>query len=326
MLAASPLFRTSSCEERANFQPAVMYMPATRLRASFCPGVGNSVETFDQSQPSSSAVSWARPVSVPWPISDLAMRMTTLSSGLITAQALTSGVASAASAGSSEKPTVRPAPAAAVPMTNARRSSFGESNFGICVMTAPPLRVLGRRMDGGADTLVGSAAANIGHCRVNIGIGRLRVLLEQRSRGHHHAALAIAALRHVEVEPGLLHRMQFAVLGQSLDGGDLLGADGSNRHLARARGDAVDVHGAGAALSDAAAVFGANQSDRIAQHPKQRRVGFGIDVVGLSVDGKGNHISSSRSVGRASPCGIAELALPSRASLPRSNSNAKQNR
>src|SRR5215472_141693 len=207
--------------------PVDCMLPQTRLRATFCPGVGNSVETFDQSQPSSSAVSWARPVSVPWPISDLAMRMTTLSSGLITAQALTSGVASAASAGSSEKPTVRPAPAAAVPMTKARRSSLGEWNFGICVMTAPPLRVLGRRMDGGADALVGSAAADIGHRRVDIGIGRFRLLLEQRSRRHDHAALAIAALRHVEVEPGLLHRMQLAVLRQSLDRGDLLRADGA---------------------------------------------------------------------------------------------------
>ena len=40
---------------------------------------------------SSSATIWARPVRVPWPISERAMRMTTVSSGLTTTQALTSG-------------------------------------------------------------------------------------------------------------------------------------------------------------------------------------------------------------------------------------------
>src|SRR5579862_7745576 len=83
--------------------------------------------------------------------------------------------------------------------------------------------------------------------------------------------------------------MQLAVLRQRLDGGDLFGADRSDRDLAGARGDAVDVHGAGAALGDAATIFGAGQADRVADDPEQRRVGFSVDVVGLSVDGKGNH-------------------------------------
>ncbi len=49
---------------------------------------------------------------------------------------------------------------------------------------------------------------------------------------------------------------------------------GAGRH-------AVDVHGAGAALRDAAAVFGAGQADVLADHPKQRRVGIDVDVVSL---------------------------------------------
>ena len=71
--------------------PPVEKLPQTRLRATFSPGVGYSVVTFDQSHSSSSATSWARPVSVPWPISERAMRITTVSSGLITTQALISG-------------------------------------------------------------------------------------------------------------------------------------------------------------------------------------------------------------------------------------------
>ena len=54
-------------------------------------------------------------------------------------------------------------------------------------------------------------------------------------------------------------------------------------------GDAVDVHGAGAALGDAAAELGAGQAERVAQHPQQRRVGLDIDLVGSSVDGKRHH-------------------------------------
>src|SRR5580692_3828809 len=137
----------------------------------------------------------------------------------------------------------------------------------------PPLRCARGRVDRGAYALVGSAAADVGHRRVDFGIGRLRLVLEQGSRRHHHAALAIAALRHVEIEPGLLYRVQLAVLRQRLDGGDLLGADRSDRDLARARGDTVDVYGAGAALGDAATIFGAGQADRVADDPEQRCVG-----------------------------------------------------
>src|SRR5213075_2203754 len=59
--------------------PPVEKSPQARLRATLCPGVGYSVVTFDQSHSSSSATSWARPVSVPWPISERAIRITTVS-------------------------------------------------------------------------------------------------------------------------------------------------------------------------------------------------------------------------------------------------------
>src|ERR1700733_523530 len=185
----------------------------------------------------------------------------------------------------------------------------------------PPLRFAGRRVDRGANALIGSATADIGHRRVDVVVGRFRVLLEQGSRRHHHAALAIAALRHVEVEPGLLHRVQLAVLRQRLDGGDLLWADRSDWDLARARGDAVDVHGAGAALGDAATVFGAGQADRVADDPEQWRVGFNVDAVRLSVDGKGNH-TVLPVAWCAPPYGTEIRRPPLAASLPCSNSNA----
>ena len=76
--------------------PPVPISPHTRLRARFWPGVIDSVVTFFQSHSSSSATSWARPVSVPCPISERAMRITQVSSGLTTTQALISAPASAA--------------------------------------------------------------------------------------------------------------------------------------------------------------------------------------------------------------------------------------
>src|SRR5580704_10019318 len=152
-----------------------------------------------------------------------------------------------------------------------------------------PSGVIGGRVNRGANALIGSATADVRHRRVDVFIGRLWIGFEQRHRRHDHAALAITALRHIEFEPGLLDRMQLSVLGNCFDRGDLLGADRSDRDLAGTCGDAVDVHGAGATLGNAATVFGAGESDGVADHPEQWRVGFNVYVVRLSVDGKGNH-------------------------------------
>src|SRR5262245_29482214 len=63
--AAAPPLRTYSCEVRMPRLPPVEKSPHTRLRATLWLGVGYSVVTFDQSHSSSSATSWASPVSVP---------------------------------------------------------------------------------------------------------------------------------------------------------------------------------------------------------------------------------------------------------------------
>ena len=105
----------------------------------------------------------------------------------------------------------------------------------------------------------------------SVGFG---LLVQQRRRRHDHARLAVAALRHVVLEPGLLHldaarrsaaRPSIVVI--FLPARALTGID------ARTRRRAVDVHRARAALGDAAAVFGARHADPFAQHPQQGRVG-----------------------------------------------------
>src|SRR5262249_10818787 len=221
MRAVAPPLRTYSCEVRMPRLPPVEKSPQARLRATLWPGVGYSVVTFDQSHSSSSATSWARPVRVPWPISERATRMTVVSSGRITTQTLTSGEPSAARTTvgppvGRSKPIARPAPAAAVPTTKERRLRL------TCLFMA--FSSSGR---GGVDRLAhlveGAAAADIGDGVVDVLVGRLRLLLQQRRHGHDHAGLAIAALRHVARDPGLLHLVQLAVRGgQTFDGGDLL--------------------------------------------------------------------------------------------------------
>jgi hypothetical protein len=50
------------------------------------------------------------------------------------------------------------------------------------------------------------------------------------------------------------------------------------------------MHGAGAALRDATAVFRASEAKVFAQNPKQRGIRFGFDVKAFSVDGKDGHV------------------------------------
>src|SRR3954453_16014554 len=127
--------------------------------------------------------------------------MTTVSSGRITTQALTSGEPSAARTtvgpNGMSSPSARPAPAAAGPMTKARRLSIG-----IWFMAASSSARGGvNRL---ANLLEGAAAADIGDGFVDVVVGGLGFLVEKCGHGHDHSGLAIAALRNVIRDPGLL--------------------------------------------------------------------------------------------------------------------------
>ena len=235
--AMAPPSRTYWLLSRMPRLPPVEKFFQTRLRFRFSPGVGYSQVTLFQSHSSSSATSWARPVSVPWPISERAMRITTLSSGWITTQAL-SLLAPRRRAprvegnGEAEREAAGDGSAADQEAATAER--------GLDRHDASSPQALARGVDRLAHLLVGAAATDVGHRRVDVGVGRLGLGGEQRGRRHDHAALAVAALGHVERHPGRLDLVQLAVLGQAFDGDDLLGADGVHRHLAGARRHAVD--------------------------------------------------------------------------------------
>src|SRR6266705_6708920 len=93
------------------------------------------------------------------------------------------------------KPMRSPPPSAALALRNCRRERS-------TVMSGP---FPGRVLDSLADSHISAAAADVPrHGGVDIAVGRVGVGREQRRRGHDLAGLAIAALRHLQRDPGLL--------------------------------------------------------------------------------------------------------------------------
>src|SRR5436190_15604561 len=285
--AAAPPFRTYSCDSRMPRLPPVEKSPQARLRFTLSPGVGYSMRTLDQSQSSSSATSCARPVIVPCPISERTTRMLTVSSGPIATQTPTSGEPSWARAmvgppKGRRKPSASPPVTAAVPTMNVRRF--------ICMAFSLGLGAgVGSGVDRFAHLLEGAAAADVGDRRVDVGVGRLRLLLEERRDRHDHSRLAIAALRHVVRDPGLLHLVQRVALREALDRRDLLARGRAHREGAGAYCRAVDMNRTGTALRDAAAVLRAGEADLLANHPQKRGIRIDVDLLCLAVDVEANH-------------------------------------
>ena len=163
---------------------------------------------------------------------------------------------------------------------------------------------VGDLADGGADARVGPAAAEVAaHRLVDVLVAGRRVRGQQRGRAHDLARLAEPALRHRQLDPGLLQRV-IAVRGQALDGGDRLARRAGQRHHAGPHRLAVEVHGAGAAERLAAAVLGAGEAEEIAQRPQERHLGIGVEAVLGAVDAQRDHRVASVAGGQAAPVSI----------------------
>src|SRR5882672_3021657 len=127
--------------------------------------------------------------------------------------------ADAPSEGPVLNPINKPPPNAALAPRNSRRD----------VMSGPLLAVR-RVLDSLADSHIGAAATDVPrHGGVDIAIGRLGIGGEQRRRGHDLAGLAIAALRHLELDPGLLDLSAGCCGTDGLDRGDALAGRGRDR-------------------------------------------------------------------------------------------------
>src|SRR3989442_4927247 len=127
----------------------------------------------------------------------------------------------------------RPAPTTEAVWRNSRRVTW---------VWAPISRLLRRAMDGGADPLIGAAAADVRHRGVDIGVARGAVLGEQRRGGHDLPGLAVAALRHVLRDPGPLHPVA-AARRQPVGRGHALPRRRRYRHHAGAHRSGVAMHG-----------------------------------------------------------------------------------
>src|SRR6266853_4130783 len=118
------------------------------------------------------------------------------------------------------KPIRSPPPSAALALRNCRRERS-------TAMSGP---FLGGVLDSLADSHISAAAADVPrHCGVDVAIGRVGLGGEQRRRGHDLAGLAIAALRYLKREPGLLDLFAGGRGANGLDGGDALAGRCSDR-------------------------------------------------------------------------------------------------
>src|SRR5881396_496551 len=179
-------------------------------------------------------------------------------------KALGENVADAPSEGPVLNPINKPPPNAALALRNSRRD----------VMSSPLLAVR-RVLDSLADSHISTAAADVPrHRGVDVAIGRVGVGGEQRRCGHDLARLAIAALRYLQVDPGLLDLFAGWRGTDRLDRGDAFAGRRGDRRDARAHRLAVDVDRARAAQRHAAAEFPARDG-RAETRLRQGGVGRG---------------------------------------------------
>ena len=108
--------------------------------------------------------------------------------------------------------------------------------------------------------------------------------IQQRLGGHDHAVEAVAALRGLFPDEGVLHRIGMIARAKTFERENVALDAAADRDHAGARGDAVDQHGAGPAFAEPAAEFRPVQFEIVAQHIKQRGIGSGVDVMDPAVD------------------------------------------
>src|SRR5690348_15482624 len=144
-------------------------------------------------------------------------------------------------------------------------------------------------MHGVLDALVTAAAADVTRHRFAYLVMRgFWIVHQQRGRLHDLTGLAEAALRHIDLAPGLLNGMVAGRM-QAFDGGDLPargigeGRDaGTDRLL-------VHDHGARSAQRLAAAELGSGHSDFVANKPQQWEVRIPVPAVLLAIDFQFDH-------------------------------------
>src|SRR3984893_8304711 len=117
----------------------------------------------------------------------------------------------------------------------------------------------------------------------NVGWAWIWICFQQSDAAHDHSRRAVCALKGPGIHKGLLHRMQFAILLETFDGGDRPARRRAYRNLAGATWRAANQDGARAALPFTATILRASKSQFIAKHVKQRRIAGILHCVALAV-------------------------------------------
>src|SRR5271163_4148350 len=139
-------------------------------------------------------------------------------------------------------------------------------------------------MDRVFDALVTAAAADITRHRFAYLIASWLWIFHQQCCGLHDlAGLAIAALRNIDLAPGLLNRMITRRM-QAFDRRNLSAGHVGDRGDAGAYGLLVHDHRACAAQRLAAAKFRAGQSGFVTEKPEQREIRVAIPALFVAVN------------------------------------------
>ena len=149
---------------------------------------------------------------------------------------------------------------------------------------------LGGRLEHGADDLVvaGAAAQIAGQPVAHLGLGRVRVALQQRLGGDQEARRADAALQRRMLEE-LAAAADAARRRSAMP--SMVSTSGPRprrQHQAGADQPAVEHDAAGAAVAGGAAFLGAGQRQLVAQHVEQRLLGLAQKLDRIAVDGGGD--------------------------------------
>ena len=114
---------------------------------------------------------------------------------------------------------------------------------------------------------------------------RVRHVAQMLRQRHQHARRAEAALQAVVVAHRFLQRVELSVRQrQRFDGGQFLAVGLHGQHLARARGAAVEVDGAGAAHAVLAPDMRSGQTQLVADEVGQQHAGLDLALVVPAVD------------------------------------------
>ena len=123
-------------------------------------------------------------------------------------------------------------------------------------------------MHRGANARIRPATAEIGrHSNVYLLVCRLLVEIKEGRCLHDLAGLAVAALRHLMLNPRFLDSVQAVGLAQTFNRCHFPTGQISDGKLARANGDSIDVNGAGSALRNAASIFWSGYVELVSQDP-----------------------------------------------------------